>query len=122
MSNIKVSVKADYSQLNQSEILKKVDKSNESLGYFASSSWWKLYTPYVPMQTGALFQTVELKPWEVVHEMFYANKQYNGDFNFRTNKHPLATRKWDQAAISAGKSTTLANDIQGFIESGGAGI
>ena len=90
---------------------------------FMAATWHRLYTPWVPMQSGALSSIVEYlvegNKGIILHKVPYANRQFNGGgFNFRRDKHPLAQAQWDNGAISAGKGAVLARDTEAFIRRG----
>ena len=87
---------------------------------FAAATWHKLYTPFVPMDTGNLASNVSYSTeggmGTITHAGPYAAYQYYGSgFNFRRDKHPLASAHWDQAARAAGKADALAKALQGYI-------
>lgn len=88
---------------------------------FAAATWHKLYSPFVPMgDTGQLMSNVaylmEGSMGVVHHTVPYAHYQYNGQgFNFRQDKHSLASAMWDQAARAAGKGEELAKGIEAYI-------
>ena len=73
-------------------------------------------SPYVPMDTGYLDQTVDITPDYVHYKAPYAHKMWDGDgMNFSKDKHPLATSHWERAmAVSKGKQ--LADDITAYIK------
>lgn len=95
--------------------LKKV--RSDTFWTFAANEWWRLITPYTPMQTGALYQTVNIQPGEIHYIQPYAVYCYNKHFNFRTDKHPKATFQWDKAAIPTEKPK-LIRAMQGYVDSG----
>lgn len=85
---------------------------------FAASEWHRLYEPYVPMGEGVLKDTVLIRPKEIEHTVPYARYQYNGiGFNFRRDKNPKASAKWDQAAAPT-QLPKLASSMQAYIDSG----
>lgn len=85
---------------------------------FAATEWHRLYSPYVPMDEGPLTNTVSIRPKEIEHTVPYARYQYNGtNFNFRRDKHPKATAKWDLAAAPT-QAPLLASSLQEYIDSG----
>lgn len=90
---------------------------DDAFWLYAATEWHRLYTPYVPMQTGALCHTVEYAPREITHTVPYARKQYEGHFQHRTDKHPLASREWDKAAIPTQQPKLVAT-LQNAINSG----
>ena len=92
---------------------------------FMATTWHRLYTPFVPMQTGtlaldAVTYSVEDGKGVITHTPPYARKMYNGvGFNFRTDRHSLAQAKWDQGAKQAGKAAQLARETQAYIRKRG---
>ena len=88
---------------------------------FAANEWWKLVTPYVPMDSGALATTVIIRADEGSGEMEYiqpyAEPMYENDYNFRTDKHPLASSQWDKAAEPQQKPK-LIDAMQDYVDSG----
>lgn len=74
-------------------------------------------SPYVPMDTGMLDQTVDITKDYVHYKVPYAHKMWDGDgLNFSKDKHPLATSHWEKA-MAAAKGDQLAADIQAYIRS-----
>lgn len=91
---------------------------NEKAKLFAANEAFRLMTPYVPMDTGMLSQTVDVRPGEVHYKVPYANKQYNGEnFNFSKEKHSLATARWDEA-MTAARGEDLARAVNAYIKRG----
>lgn len=84
---------------------------------FAAGEWHRLYTPYVPMDTGMLFRQVNITPGQIEHNVPYAQRIYNGNFNFSKDKHPLATRMWDKVAEPTEKPK-LIRAMQRYVDSG----
>ena len=85
---------------------------NQKLNLFMAQECMRLMNPFVPMDTGALSQTVEVEANSergIVHYTVpYAHRQYNGTtFNFSKEKHPLATSHWDKAMMIAKKSQII---------------
>ncbi len=118
---------------------------NDGLWKFAAEEWWKLMTPYVPMDTGTLSRQVEIRPGEVEYTAPYAHYMYEGramgpayydpDYGFWSppgekkhytgkkldlsgGKHPLASAHWDKAAEPVQKPKLIAA-MQRYIEKGG---
>lgn len=52
---------------------------NDAFWTFAATEWWKLYTPYVPMDGGALSQQVVIEPKTITHTAPYAHYLYAGE-------------------------------------------
>lgn len=92
-------------------------KNDSQLWLFAASEWHKLYQPYVPWRVGDLAQHVTLEPGQITHIAPYAKKCYEGNFNFRKDKHPLATARWDEAAIPT-QLPKLTKALQAYVNSG----
>lgn len=73
---------------------------------------------YVPYRDGFLSQNVKVSDECVHYTQEYAAYQYTGDgFNFRRDKHPLATSHWDKAAMTV-HGDDLAADIEDAIRGG----
>lgn len=93
---------------------------NQKLNLFMAQECMRLMNPFVPMDTGALSQTVETKATNergIVHYIVpYAHRQYNGtSFNFSKEKHALATHHWDKAMLTA-KGSQLVRTIDKYRE------
>lgn len=101
-------------------IIDKAMNKRETL-LFAAQTWHRLIDPFTPMDTGTLAHddvrcSVEGNSGVIHYTAPYAKKVYEGDnIQFRKEKHPLASARWDQAAIAAGKKETLVNDVQKYI-------
>lgn len=71
-------------------------------------------SPYVPMNTGYLDQTVDITPDYVHYKAPYANRVHKGDgMNFSEDKHPLATAHWERS-MAVAKGQQLADDIAAY--------
>jgi len=93
---MKLTVKSNVNPLRYRKLL-----NNKRLWLFGATTWHKLYNPFTPMETGQLMSNVRIEPKRVIHLVPYAKRLYYGEqFNFRTDKHPKATSKWDKAAKS----------------------
>jgi len=82
--------------------------------------WHRLYTPYVPMDTGLLASQVKIDAAErsIAHTVPYANRQYyGGGLNFKRDRHPLASARWDQAAAPSALGS-LSAFAQGLLDAG----
>lgn len=84
---------------------------------FAAGEWNKLYTKFVPKNLGPLSENVRIRPKECEHVVPYSKKAYESDFNFRKDKHPLASRYWDKAAKPT-EEPKLIGSMQKYIDSG----
>lgn len=84
---------------------------------FSATEWYRLYMPYVPMLTGMLSQQVRITPGQIEHVVPYANRMYEGNYRFRKDLHPLASREWDQAARPT-QEPKLIQAMQGYVDSG----
>lgn len=125
---------------------------NDAFWSFAATEWWRLYTPYVPMDDGALSQQVTIEPKTITHTAPYAHYQYMGavygpnfpiteggqivgffskpgavkqptgsSLNYRKDKHPLASAKWDKAAEPSQKDA-LIQRLQAYVDGGGLNL
>lgn len=88
---------------------------------FAANKWWTLITPYVPMDTGTLSETVTIRArdgnGEIEYTSPYAKYVYYGKRAFRKDNHPLATSQWDKAAKLT-QEPELLRSMQDYIDSG----
>lgn len=84
---------------------------------FAAQTWHKLYRDYCPNQTGTLYGTVVIQPLEIHHIMPYAGAVYRTNRNYRKDKAPKASAKWDLAAAPAEKPKLIAT-MQKYVDSG----
>lgn len=85
---------------------------------FAATEWHKLYSPYVPMYSGMLDNTISIEPGEIVHTVPYARRMYYGEkINFNKGFHPRASAKWDQKA-EATQKPKLISALQAYVNSG----
>lgn len=76
-------------------------------------------SPYVPMDTGYLDQTVDITPEYVHYKAPYAHKAHEGDnMNFSKDKHPLATARWERS-MAVAKGQQLADDITAYTKKKG---
>lgn len=108
------------SRIRVSDELKKV--RDPTFWRFGANEWWKLISPYTPMDTGALFESVNIRGDEgsgsVEYKQPYAHRMYNGQrMHFRKDKHPLASAEWDKAAEPSQKPR-LIQSMQNYIDSG----
>ncbi|MBR6523456.1 MAG: hypothetical protein IKT39_02455 [Clostridia bacterium] len=112
---------------------------------FGANEWHKLITPYTPMLTGTMSESVSVKGGsgngEIEYKQPYSHYIYEGRLmvdaetgssyaragtkkvyagsalNISTTKHPLASAKWDKAAEPSQKPK-LIDAMQGHIDSG----
>ena len=106
--SVTVKVQVDLAKAGMSKI-------TDDVKLFAANDMFRLMSPYVPMDTGTLWQTVDISVKGVHYKVPYSNKQYNGtNFHFNRDKHPLATAAWDKAMLSA-QGDKLTRDIQNYI-------
>jgi len=95
---------------------------------FLATTWHRLYTPFVPMDTGFLaIDGVSVfadgSRGIIEHAGPYARRQYHGTHhNFSQDKHQLASARWDEAAKSAGKADDLVRDMKAYVKSKNRGL
>ena len=114
---MKVSVE---SHIDVAANIKKI--RNPEFWKFGANEWWKLISPYTPMNSGNLFENVEMNGeygiGTIKYKSIYSVKVYNGKgFYFRKDKHPLACAEWDKAAVPQQKDK-LITAMQKYIDSG----
>lgn len=141
---MKIKVDIDASGVNGRKLTHRIN-NDEGLWTFAATEWHRLYKKYVPFKSGALRDTVVIRPKEIEHTVPYAHYQYEGVvyspsfpitengittgfFSKRntakkktdrhlTYKSALASKEWDKKAASTQK-TALIEAVQGYIDSG----
>lgn len=126
---------------------KMVDKirNDDSFWYYAATEWNRLYSKYVPFETGTLRDTVTISPKQITHTAPYAHYQYTGEVYgpnypiiqngvhvgyFSTPdrkkhptgkslkyKNPLASKEWDKRA-EATQKRKLISSLQKYINDG----
>lgn len=95
--------------------LAKID--NAEFWKFAHTEWNKLIFPYVPFDTGTLAESVNISSDCIEYRAPYASTVYNQNRNFRTDKHELASSRWDEAAAPT-QSPKLIEALQAYVDSG----
>jgi len=135
---MKVEVNIDV-QKNLSKV------QDDSLWKFGANEWWKLITPYTPMETGTTSESAIIRPHEIeyiapqAHYLYHGElmvdpatgsswarhgvkKEYAGkELNISKAKHPLASKEWDKAAEPTQKPK-LVRAMQGYIDKGGLNL
>lgn len=106
---VKVDIKSAY-------IARQV-QHDDAFWTYVAGEWHRLYTPYVPMVTGMLYDTKHIQPKRITHTQPYAHYQYTRVLNHDKSKHPLATDHWDLAAIPT-QQPKLCRAAQRYIDSG----
>lgn len=92
--------------------------NDDTFWTFAANEWHRLISPFTPFRTGNLDQNVMITPKQIHYQAPYAWYVYARNMNFRKDAHPLASREWDQAAVSAGKGADLVAAMKEYIDSG----
>ena len=93
---------------------------NKDVMMFAHNEFWRLYFPYVPMDTGTLAESVEITPDYVRHTVPYAARLYYGDnMNFHKDRHPLATAHWDEVAMQTQRDK-LVRAVENYMKRRGS--
>lgn len=112
-----VSVKVDIP--NPSKTISNLTGNNR-IKLFTAETCARHFNQYVPMQSGTLSQTYTTEPGKITYNAPYAKAMYFGTgFNFSKEMHPLATSKWDRAAMSAHRPAII-REITAFIKKGHA--
>jgi hypothetical protein len=106
-------VKSDLKGVNKK--IKQI-ATDDRVGKFVANEIDRLSAPYVPMDTGMLYQNTVIEPFRVTYTQPYAKRIYFGDsLNFNREKHPLATSHWDQVMMSA-RGYEITNALTQFIK------
>ena len=112
---MKISVK-EVKLENEAKTIRRI--IGDGVKVYANTRLHAYCSPYVPMDTGMLDQTVDITKDYVHYKVPYAHRVYEGDgLNFSKDKHPLATSHWDQA-MKVAKGQQLADDITAYIKKG----
>lgn len=113
---MKISVK-EVKLENEAKTIRRI--IGDGVKVYANTRLHAYCSPYVPMDTGMLDQTVDITKDYVHYKVPYAHRVYEGDgLNFSQDKHPLATSHWDHA-MKVAKGQQLANDITAYIKKKG---
>lgn len=89
--------------------------NNKPFGIFVATQWHKLYSDYVPKDTGQLASNVKIEPFLITHKVRYSKSvYYDNHSNFRKDKNPKATSFWDKKAEPARKRL-LVKSIQNYL-------
>lgn len=89
---------------------------NDKIGLFMAETCARYMDKFIPMDSGNLAQDYTTNPFKVTYEVPYAHRIYEGQgFNFRKDKHPLATARWDKAMWSAYKGD-IAKELTDYIK------
>ena len=101
--------------------------ANEETLLFMATTWHRLYTPFVPMETGlAAHDSVRYETditnsaGIIVHQahysiFIYGGKTWGTEMQFSREKHPLASAHWDKAAKAAGRNRDFTRDVEAYI-------
>ena len=79
---------------------------------------------YVPMDTGALSETLDVGADYITYEQPYAHYQYKGisvnekPLKYHTDKHPLATSYWDKKMVTA-EMQDVVKEVQDYVRKRG---
>jgi len=92
---------------------------NKSMWLFAANEYYRKMQPYIPYRNGDLSRNVTITANKdtgyIQHDMYYSGYVYKGDFNFRKDVHPLASRQWDKTAEPAIKPDVI-NSIEAYMK------
>lgn len=112
---MKITVK-EVTLTNQQKTIQRI--IGDGVKVYANTRLHAYCSPYVPMDTGYLDQTVDITKDYVHYKAPYAHKMWDGEgLNFSKDKHPLATSHWEKA-MAASKGQQLAKDIENYIKKG----
>lgn len=89
---------------------------SDELWLHAAQTWHGLYAPYVPRDTGRLYEDVRISPGQIEHLAPYAAYVYGG--SFPADSGGVASRAWDRAAEPTQKPKLVAA-MQAYVDAGG---
>ena len=101
-------------RIAEQEILEKLHA--DALWLHAAQIWHRLYAPYVPRDTGRLYEDVRISPGQIEHRAPYAAYVYGGSLS--ADSGGAASRAWDRAAEPAQKPKLVAA-MQTYVDAGG---
>ena len=141
---MRISFELESANINARGMADKLE-NDSAFWTFAASESHRLYAPDVPLESGALRDSVTIAPKTITHNAPYAHYQYTGEVygpNYpitqngvrvgyystpnrpkqRTGKklkykNPKAAAKWDQVA-AATQTPKLISSLQAYIDSG----
>ena len=111
-------------------VIRNIDKNailnavadNDDFGRYAAECWRQRVEPYIPYNTGRLCHDVTIEPYKIQYNAPYADTVYNDlKRNFRKDKHPLATAKWNEVAEPA-IIDYFVQDLQEYIDRKGLNV
>lgn len=96
----------------------------EKLNLEMAQAAYRIMIPWVPMDTGMLYQTVNITSDDeagyIEYKQPYAEKMFEGinpdtgrPYHYSTDNHPLATSHWDEAAMIA-KGDELTKEVSAY--------
>ena len=85
------------SNIKSKEIIGDVSKAVKSVAVANAAK--NIMDAYVPFDEGIMAGSAYAEEGAVVYPVMYAVYPYNKSFNFKTDRHPKATNKWDKASI-----------------------
>lgn len=89
---------------------------DNSVGLFMAQTCAKYMDKFIPMDTGMLAQNYVVEPYQVTYTQPYALRCFMGEsMNFRKDKHPNATARWDQATSKV-HGNDIANEVTQYIK------
>lgn len=105
---MKITIK-EVTLANQQKTVQRI--FGDDVKVYANTRLHAYCSPYVPMNTGYLDQTVNITKDCVHYKAPYAHKNWDGDgLDFSKDKHPLATAHWERS-MAVAKGQKLADDI-----------
>ena len=141
---MQITIELESAKINARGMADKLE-NDSAFWTYAASEWHKLYSPYVPFESGTLRDSVTIAPKTITHNAPYAHYQYAGEVygpnypitqngvrvgyfsppnrpKHRTGgklkyKNPKAAAKWDQVA-AATQTPKLISSLQAYIDSG----
>ena len=101
-------------RIDAQEIVQKL--RSDGLWLHAAQEWHRLYAPYVPRDTGRLYEDVRISPRQIEHLAPYAAHVYGG--SFPVSSGGAASRAWDRSAEPTQKPKLVAA-MQAYVDAGG---
>lgn len=103
MSDIRINMKVDGLMGIVSKLA-----ANHDTKIKIVEKWAELIDPWVPYKTGELAHSYRVDETGITYTMPYADERYNiPAMHYTTAHHPLASYRWDEAAIESGQKEIL---------------
>ena len=94
---------------------------NDDVGRFVAETWAKIFTKYIPKDSGTLSQSYTTEPYKVTYAQRYSHYQWEGvskkgnPLNYSKEKNFLAQSHWEESAFRD-KKDEVAKAVTEYIK------